>query len=52
MIKSLTSKQKSPEIYDRNWWWMVYGKSAKGPKLGKKHKISRMNSLKLYEVDK
>ena len=29
MIKSLTPK-KSPETYERNWWWMVYGKRAKG----------------------
>ena len=29
MIKSLSPK-KSPETYDRNWWWMVYGKIDKG----------------------
>ena len=27
-IKALT-KNKSPETYDRNWWWIVYKKTAK-----------------------
>ena len=29
MIRALTPK-KSPENYDINWWWIVYGKSTKG----------------------
>ena len=29
MIQTLTPK-KSSETYDRNLWWMVYEKSAKG----------------------
>ena len=45
--KALTTK-KGPETYDRHWWWMEYGKYAKGPpplnisKLSKNHKRSRM----------
>ena len=41
MPQPLTPK-KSPETYDRYWWWMVYGKIAKGlpplirPKLSKR----------------
>ena len=31
MTKPLSPKQKSPETYDINWWWMVYGEIAKGP---------------------
>ena len=27
MIKALSTK-KSPESYDRNWWWMVYEKKC------------------------
>ena len=42
MITKPLSQNKSPETYDRNWWWMVYGKITKGlpplrrPKLSKK----------------
>ena len=48
------SKRKSPETYDRYWWWMVYGGSAKVisplriPKLSKKHKRRRMKFKKNY----
>ena len=30
MIKALRQKTKSPENYDRNWWWTLYGKNSKG----------------------
>ena len=44
------SKTKSPENYDKNWWWKVYGNIYKGltplgrPKLIKNHNKS---SIKL-----
>ena len=25
--KTIIPKQKGPETYDINWWWMVYGKN-------------------------
>ena len=58
MSQSLTPK-KSPETYDRYWWWMVYVKSAKGlpplmrTKLIKKSQENQDEIQKnLYEANK
>ena len=59
MSQPLTPKQKSPETYDRYWWWMVYEKNAKGippsrrPKLSKKSQENQDEiQKKLYEANK
>ena len=51
MSKPLT-KKKSPETYDRYWWWMLYGKSAKGLLPLNRSKISKKAQEKEDEIKK
>ena len=56
MTEPFRPKQKGPETYDRNLWWMVYGKITKGlpplriPKTIKNHKRRRIKFL--YEANR
>ena len=51
-IKSTYSKTKSPETYDRYWWWMVYGKSYKGIPPLRRTKLSKKAQENQYEIQK
>ena len=46
MIKALSPK-KSPETYNRNWWWVVYGKIVQGT-----NKLSKKTQDKEDEIKK
>ena len=52
------SETKSPNIHDRNWWWMVYGKINKGlpllrgPKVNEKSHDKEDAVEKLYEANR
>ena len=47
---------KKTEIYDRNWWWMVYGKINKGlpplriPKLSKNAQYNKDEIRKTIRI--
>ena len=38
---ALNSKENNPKTVDRYWWWMVYGKSARGLPTLKRTKPSK-----------
>ena len=47
---ALTPKQKNPKTYDRYWWWVVYGKSARGIPLLQRTKLIKKSQERQDEV--
>ena len=52
MTKPLSPKQKSPETYDINWWWMVYGEIAKGPTSPRRPKLIKNHKKRRIKLEK
>ena len=59
MLKCNLLLKKNPKTHDRYWWWMVYGKSARGLPPLKTTKLSKKSQerqdviqKKLYEANR